>query len=69
MDLQRYTEILRGLSRSGTSGQQCMRTWTPPMSHDREMAAAMEIVRTTGAELAFVSGVSQIALDDDLLQM
>jgi hypothetical protein len=36
------------------------------MQHDREMAAAMDIVRTTGAELAFVSGVSQIALDDDL---
>ena len=39
------------------------------MQHDREMAAAMDIVRTTGAELAFVSGVSQIALDDDLLRM
>ncbi len=70
MDLQRYTEILRGLSRSGASGQQCVCTWTPPRSHDREMAAAMDIVRTTGAELAFVSGVShQIALDDDLLRM
>ena len=40
-----------------------------PMSHDREMAAAMDIVCTTGAKLAFVSGVSQIALDDDLLCM
>jgi hypothetical protein len=33
------------------------------------MAAAMDIVCTTGAELAFVSGVSQFALDDDLLHM
>jgi hypothetical protein len=69
MDLRRYKEILGGLSRSGTSGQQLTHTWTPPMQHDREMAAAMDIVRTTGAELAFVSGVSQIALDDDLLRM
>ncbi len=36
MDLQQYTGIVRGLSRSGASGQQCMHTWTPPLSHDRE---------------------------------
>jgi hypothetical protein len=39
------------------------------MQHDREMAAAMDVVCTTGAELAFVAGISQIGLDDDLLWM
>ena len=29
----------------------------------------MDIVRTTGSELAFVSGVTKVALDDDLLRM
>ncbi|KAI2509385.1 hypothetical protein MHU86_5018 [Fragilaria crotonensis] len=39
------------------------------MQHDREMAAAMEVVRRTGAEIAFVAGVTQVGLDDDLLRM
>jgi hypothetical protein len=70
MDLHQYKEILRGLSRSGTSRQVSASTWTPPMQHDREMAAAMDVVCTTGAdELAFVAGTSQIGLDDDLLRM
>ncbi|KAI2512812.1 hypothetical protein MHU86_1600 [Fragilaria crotonensis] len=69
MDLIRYREILKALSRSGTSRQESASTWTPPMQHDREMAAAMEIVRSTGSELAFVAGVTQVGLDDDLLRM
>ena len=69
MDLLRYRQILKALSRSGTSRQVSYSTWTPPMQHDREMAAAMDIVRTTGSELAFVAGVTQIGLDDDILRM
>ncbi|KAI2503881.1 hypothetical protein MHU86_10528 [Fragilaria crotonensis] len=64
-----YREILHGLSVSGTSSQVSTTAWTPPMQHDREMAATMEVVRRTGAEIAFVSGVTQVGLDDDLLRM
>ena len=39
------------------------------MQHDREIAAAMEVVRRTDAEIAFVSGVTQVGLGDDLLRM
>jgi hypothetical protein len=52
MDYARYRQILHGLSISGTSRQVSTTAWTPPMQHDREMAAAMEVVRRTGAEIA-----------------
>ena len=64
-NIQKFWGVSPGLVLQGSN----VCTWTPPRSHDREMAAVMDIVRTTGAELAFVSGVSQIALDDDLLRM
>ena len=69
MDYARYRQILHGLSVSGTSRQVSTTAWTPPMQHDREMAAAMEVVRRTGAEISFVSGFTQVGLDDNLLRM
>jgi hypothetical protein len=69
MDFIRYRHVLKALSRSGTSRQESTSSWTPPMQHDREMAAEMDIVRTSGAEIAFVKGVTQVGLDDDLLRM
>ena len=46
MDYARYRQILHGLSVvSGTTSRQVSTTaWTSPMQHDREMAAAMEVV-------------------------
>ena len=69
IDSIRYRYILKALSRPGTSRQESTSTWNPPMQHDREIAAAMDIVRTTGAEIAFVKGVTHVGLDDDLLRM
>ena len=39
------------------------------MQHDREVAAAMEGVKRTGAEIAFFPGVTQVGLVDNLLRM
>ena len=39
------------------------------MAHNRELATAMELVRRTNAEIAFVAGVTDIGLDDDLLRL
>ena len=69
MDHARYQQILHCLSISDTSRQVSTTAWTPPMQHDREMAAAMKVVRRTGAEMACVPGVTQVGLDDDLLRM
>jgi hypothetical protein len=44
MDYARYRQILHGLSISVTSRQVSTTAWMPPMQHDREMAAAMEVV-------------------------
>jgi hypothetical protein len=69
MDYARYRQILHGLSISVTSRQVSTTAWTPLMQHDREMGAAMEVVRRTGAKIALVPGVSQVGLDNDLLCM
>jgi hypothetical protein len=50
MDYARYRQILHGLSISGTSRQVLTTAWTPPMQHDREMAAAMEVVQRTASK-------------------
>jgi hypothetical protein len=44
IDYARYQQILYGLSVSGTLRQVSTTAWTPHMQHDREMAAAMEVV-------------------------
>ena len=77
-----YALILKGLNASNraTPIQLCGLThctldslshgiWQPPMSHNRELAFAMAIVRRTCAELAFILGTTDIGLDDDLLQI
>ena len=43
--------------------------WKPPMSHNTEMAHAMEILRRSCAEIAFIPGTTDIGLDDDLLRL
>jgi hypothetical protein len=69
MDYAQYRQILHGLSISGTSTKVPTKAWTPPMQHDREVAAAMEGVKRTGAEIAFFPGVTQVGLVDNLLCM
>ena len=39
------------------------------MAYNRELTSAMELVRRTNAEIAFVAGVTDIGLDDDLLRL
>ncbi len=39
------------------------------MSHNTEMAHAMEILRRSCAEIAFIPGTTDIGLDDDLLRL
>ena len=39
------------------------------MAHTSELATAVEVVRRTNAEIAFLSGVTDIGLDDDLLHL
>jgi hypothetical protein len=39
------------------------------MSHNRELAGAMALVRRICAEVAFVPGTTDIGLDDDLLRL
>ncbi|KAI2505553.1 hypothetical protein MHU86_8889 [Fragilaria crotonensis] len=43
--------------------------WKPPMSHNRELATAMALVRRICAEVAFIPGTTDIGLDDDLLRL
>ncbi len=43
--------------------------WQPPMSHNRELATAMAILRRTCAKVAFIPGTTDIGLDDDLLRL
>jgi hypothetical protein len=59
---------MQAWSRSGTSLQESVLTWTPPLQHDREMVTVMDIGQTrTGLKLGFIAGVTQIGLDDNLL--
>ncbi|KAI2505089.1 hypothetical protein MHU86_9365 [Fragilaria crotonensis] len=83
MSQSRYAQILRGLNAASSRAppvQLCGSThrtldclslgvWQPPMSHNRELATAMAIVRRTCAELAFIPGTTDIGLDDDLLRL
>ncbi len=83
MSQHRYSQILRrGLNasnRHSTPVLLCGSThrsldpsvgvWKPPMSHNRELATAMEIVRRTCAELSFILGTTDIGLDNDLLRL
>jgi hypothetical protein len=39
------------------------------MSHNRELATAMALVRRICAEVAFIPGTTDIGLDDDLLRL
>ena len=55
----------RTISRDVTSSG----LWRPSMAHNRELATTMELVRRTNAEIAFVAGVTDIGLDDDLLRL
>jgi hypothetical protein len=43
--------------------------WQPPMSHNRELATAMAILRRTCAKVAFIPGATDIGLDDNLLRL
>ena len=85
MSPHRYMQILKALNTSsrdqrmqvvcGSSGRtvdSCslsVGVWKPPMSHNTEMAHAMEILRRSCAEIAFIPGTTDIGLDDDLLRL
>jgi hypothetical protein len=85
MNPHRYIQILKALNTSshdkcmqvvcGLSGRtvdSCslsVGVWKPPMSHNTEMAHAMEILRRSCAEIAFIPGTTGIGLDDDLLRL
>ena len=68
MDNKRYSEILKAMGTSSNYKSTNLR-WNPPKAHDRDIASAMDVVRRTCAEIAFVSGVTRVGLDDDLLRM
>ena len=81
MSLARYSHILKCLnansnagSFSGVCGFSSKYTTTtgvsqPPMTHNRELATAMALVRQICAEMAFIPGTTDIGLDDDLLRL
>ena len=81
----RYLQILKGLNTTnhvptimnvcGSTMRRVNTTigsggvWTPPMSHNTHMATAMMILRRSCSEIGFISGVTDIGLDDDLLRL
>ena len=81
MSLARYSHILKYLSAnrnadsfSGVCGFSSKYTTTtgvsqPPMTHNRELATAMALVRQICAKMAFIPGTTDICLDDDLLRL
>ena len=72
----RYMQILKALNTS-TSGSPTVDScylrvgvWNPPISRNTDMAHAMAILRRSCAEeIAFVPGITDIGLDDDLLRL
>ena len=81
MSQHRHAQILKGLNTSNNRAPVpvCGAThrmldlsvgiWLPPVSHNRELATAMAILRRTCAELAFIPGTTDIGINDDLLSL
>ena len=81
MTLARYLQILQCLNansnvrtRSAVCGyspkySSATGVWQPPMTHNRDLATAMALVRRICSELAFIPGTTDVGLDDDLLRL
>ena len=64
-----FTQLCGSTMRKVNSNASSVGEWTPPMSHNTHMATAMMIVCRSCAEIGFISGVTDVGLDGDLLRL
>lgn len=67
---KKYALMLNALGGTkGITSKSGAGLWLPPMTHNSQVASGMEQVRKICSHLAFIPGVSNIGLDDDLLRL